>query len=120
MDLLDKTSWEILNATADDCENLEQIYLSICYEPSSDRHDHPNDFSHFRARKDAPLLSELADRIPTLVSQGLLAIEMDEDGHPWQERDDLSYVWRAWFTMTPQGKTLWLSSECLVDPEYLS
>ena len=29
---LNPVDWEILNATADDCENLEQIYLSLCFE----------------------------------------------------------------------------------------
>ena len=31
MGSLDKTALEILNATADDCENLEQIYRQVCF-----------------------------------------------------------------------------------------
>ena len=36
---LTKTQWLILNATADDFEDLEQIYRSICLDFSADRYD---------------------------------------------------------------------------------
>src|SRR5438128_2127556 len=35
MKALDKMDWEILNATADDCENLEEIFLNLAFEPGA-------------------------------------------------------------------------------------
>ena len=32
MSSLHPLDWEILNATADDGENLEQVYLAVCFE----------------------------------------------------------------------------------------
>jgi hypothetical protein len=113
MNVLDKTAWEVLNATADDCENFEQIYRLICYELFPDA-EAPNHLPyHLRPVHNPILLSEIANRIRELVDEGLLAIVMDEDGHPWQNRDDLSYVWRAWFSMTAEGKSAWESSAFL-------
>jgi len=111
MHLLDKTAWEILNATADDCENLEQIYLQICFEVSANAENTPRESGDYRPLKGAPLLSEIADGIQKLVGMGLLAVEMDENGVSVQNLDNLSYIWRAWFRMTPQGRGVWASSE---------
>ena len=52
-----------------------------------------------------------AAEICELVKSGLLAVEMNEEGHPWQEVNDNSFVWRGWFRMTPQGQSLWESME---------
>ena len=111
MQILDKTAWEILNATADDSENLEEIYRQICFVfTPEDQGDQDKRNYCFRQAKGAPLLSEVADRIRRLVEMGLLALEMDENGCPLQEVGDLSYVWRAWFRMTAAGRSAWKSS----------
>ena len=52
-----------------------------------------------------------------LVAAGLLAARWEESGDPVTDRDDLSYVWRAWFGMTPEGRRAWEASEYLVEPE---
>jgi len=115
---LDKTDWHILDATADDCENLEQIYLAVCFEFSGEGQDDGEPTSHsFRRRRPTVLLSEIADRIRGLVNRGLLTPVMDEDGGPVGNLDDLRYVWRAWFSMTPAGKSIWESSVPLVEQE---
>ena len=67
---LDETDWEILDATADDCENLEQIYLSVCFEPCDDGPEkgEPGELS-YRRRRRTVLLSEIADRVRSLVGR---------------------------------------------------
>ena len=58
---LDPVDWEILNATADDCENLEQIYLSVCFELFETAPDH---LQHaYRRVRPVLLLQEVADRV---------------------------------------------------------
>src|SRR5437868_3992328 len=98
---LDETDWEILDATADDCENLEQIYLSVCFEPCGEG---PGNAGRgelsYRRRRRTVLLSEIADRVRSLVDRALLKPVMDEDGGPVASLEDLRYVWRAWFGMT--------------------
>src|SRR5260370_12185474 len=109
MYVLDKTAWEVLNATADDCEDLEQIYRQVCLEFSSQ--DRERGGYYYRPVKEGPLLYEVADRIRSLVENGLLAPVMDEKGLPVSDLTDQSYVWRAWFRMTPDGRSAWASSE---------
>lgn len=105
---LDPVDWEILNATADDCENLEQIYLSICFEMEQSPADQ---LQHtYRRVRAALLLPEVADRVRSLAGRGLLAAVMDEEGGP-PPTGDLSFVWRAWFTMTPEGRRLWAAAD---------
>jgi hypothetical protein len=112
MTTLEKADWEILNVTADDCENLEQIYRGVCYEMVLvDPEDEGHRAHAYRERKGAPLLSEVAGRVRKLVEKGLLVAVMDEEGRPFQALDDLSYVWRGWFRMTPEGRSVWDSSE---------
>jgi hypothetical protein len=117
MTALDKTKWEILNATADDCENLEQIYRQVCYELCPDGPGERVTDYVYRPLQQAPFLSEIANGIRILVEQGFLTIAMDEEGRPWQGGNDLSYVWRAWFRMTATGRSAWESSEYLVEQE---
>src|SRR5262245_2066858 len=107
MDSLDRTDWDILDATADDWENLEQIYLAVCFELSGKE---SSSCCYRRARRDI-VLEEVADRIRGLVDRGLLAAVNGEDGRPVTDPKDLSYVWKAWFGMTPQGRSIWESSE---------
>jgi hypothetical protein len=118
MDTLDKTAWEILNATADDRENLEQIYLQICYELSPDEQARTDETALcYRPLKCAPLLNEVADRVRELVERGLLSAVREEDGRSWQDRSDACYVWRAWFSMTPCGKIAWEASAHFAEQE---
>jgi hypothetical protein len=91
MNRLNATEWEVLNATADDWENLEQICSLL-------RAGGPG--------KPLPL-EAVADGIRNLVESGLLAARLpDADGLLTDFRD-LSYVWRAWFQMTPAGREAW-------------
>ncbi len=87
----------VLNATSDDFESLEQIYLSVCMEFSSENY-RPDDSNAFYWRKasDAPLLADIADTIKKLFEMGLLEIRMDLY-EPATSIVDSSYVWRAWF-----------------------
>jgi hypothetical protein len=112
MGLIDKLDWEILNATADDCENLEQIYRQICFE-IAETSDGKTCVPEYRPITGAPLLSELGNHIRTLVEKGWLTVVRDEEGLPLNDLKDLSYVWRAWFDMTPDGRKAWESAECL-------
>ena len=112
MDKLDRTEWLILNATADDCECLEQIYLQVCYElRPENRAEGPGSLYSYRPIPEAPLLSEIADRIRNLVERGLLTAVREEEGGLPQDVKDLAYVWRAWFEMTPRGRSSWETSE---------
>jgi hypothetical protein len=117
MDPLDRLDWEILDSTADDCENLEQIYRQVCYELIETSDSKIKLAYAYRPVNRVTLLSEIADHIRGLVDQSLLTVVMDEEGHPWQDRADLSYIWRAWFRMSPQGKAAWESSEYFVEQE---
>jgi hypothetical protein len=112
MDLLERIDWEILDATADDWENLEQIYLIVCYEVTNACDTLSSKATLWRRKvTESLLLSEIADRVRGLVERGLMAAVNEEDGCPVVNKDDLSYIWRAWFRMTAQGKALWESSE---------
>jgi len=112
---LDKTAWEILDATADDWENLEQIYQAVCFEFSAEDYDARDAGAYYlRPARGAVLLEEIADRIPGLVAAGLLAARWGESGESVKGLDDLSYVWRAWFSMTPQGRIAWEAYDDLV------
>lgn len=102
---LDRTAFEVLDATADDCENLEQIYHLVCLEFSSE--DYERKGFYYRPASGAPPLEEVANRIRGLVEAGLLKAVMDENGGPPPDLADLSYVWRAWFVMTPAGRAAW-------------
>jgi hypothetical protein len=117
MQTLDRIAWEVLNATADDCENLEQIYRLVSYELIETPDSLTKSIYDYRSIPGAPFLSEVADRVRALVDRGLLRPVMDEEGRPWQAREDLSYVWRAWFEMTPEGRNAWETSEYLVEQE---
>jgi hypothetical protein len=122
MDPLDEIDWEILNATADDWEDLEQIFLAVCFEViTSGEEGTPGTGCYYRRVRRAVLLPEIADRIRSLVDCDLLSAVDEENGRPVTNKDDLSYVWHAWFRMTPQGRDLWASSEHanLVEQEQL-
>ncbi len=112
MNAPDKTAWQILDATADDWENLEQIYLMLCLDFSSENYKARNEGAYYlRPTRGAVLLEEIAYRIPKLLAAGLLAARWGESGEQVSDLNDLSYVWRGWFRMTPQGRSMWDSSE---------
>jgi hypothetical protein len=112
MDVLDKVEWEILNATADDWENLEQIYQMICFDFSAQDYAQAEKGSFYmRPTNGAPLLEEIADRICKLVGAQLLEARQARGEQRVPDPSDRSYVWRGWFRMTPAGKSAWASSE---------
>ena len=103
------TEWLVLNATADDAENLEQIYRSLAFEYFADpnRPADPN-LCHWRESRPPIRLREIAEAIQSLVARGLLVPRWD----PLEESktDDLSYVWKAWFEMSEEGRSLWAAT----------
>ena len=85
MQTLAKMDCEILNATADDWENLEQILAMIGACPGN--------------------LQRTADSIRTLVESSLLDARLEDGTFVTPNSSDLTYVWRAWFHMpAPKGK----------------
>ncbi len=86
MQTLAKMDCEILNATADDWENLEQILAMI--DACSGN------------------LQQTADSIRTLVESSLLDARLEDGTFVTPNSSDLSYVWRAWFRMAPKGKKM--------------
>ena len=94
---------EILNATSDDWEALEQIYQSVCLDFSSENNekDGPNSF-YWRENGRGFLLSQVADSMKRLVSTGLL-LARREDGNfvASVSGDD---VWRCWFRVSEIGR----------------
>jgi hypothetical protein len=109
---MSKIEWEILNATADDGENLEQIYQMLCFDFSPDNYANRDQGAYYwRSAPGTPSLTEVADRICALTEAGLLAARHGDTGAPVSDLSDRSYVWRAWFVMTPSGRSAWDSSE---------
>lgn len=106
--MLTKTQWLVLNATADDFEDLEQIYRSINLEFRSQEDEVPTSF-YWSDAKDRVPLSEIADCIRILLGQGLLTARMADTGGP-PDMNDPSCIWRAWFQMTPEARSLVESS----------
>lgn len=99
--MLSKTQWLVLNATADDFEDLERIYRSINLEFVDQ--DGRDAGSFWRDAKDQVPLAEIAECILHLVAHGLLTVRMPESGDA-PDKDDLSYLWNGWFQVTPEGK----------------
>jgi len=101
---LTTTQQHILNETADDYEDLENLYRSICLEFSSENYD-PSDSQSFywREAADAVRLAELIDGIQFLVDQRMLSVRF-ADANSAIVSDDLSYLWRGWFKITDVGR----------------
>lgn len=111
MNRFTKTQWLVLNTTADDFEDLEQIYRSISLEFSAERYD-PSDPESFYWREgaDAVPFSEIVEALRFLVDQKMLSARLS-NGDPVVHPDsDLSYLWRAWFGITDAGRTALSSS----------
>ena len=92
MNTLDAIDWEILNATADVWENVEQIAQML--PAGLANHD------------------TLTRRILRLVEWGLLE-SRSEEGHfiPATGQKNGPDIRGAWFAMTPKGRAAWASSE---------
>ncbi len=99
MQVLTKTDWEILNATADDWENLEQILALINAQPGTGN-----------GACNSGSLQETADSICNLVENGLLEVHLEDGSFVAPQGSDRSFVWRGWFRMTPAGIALWQES----------
>jgi len=113
MTRLTKTQWLVLSATADDFEDLERIYRSICLEFSAERYDAADPASfYWREATDAVPLSEIVEALRLLVDNELLSVRFPQGDSIAHPSNDLSYLWRGWFGITEAGKTA-LSS----DPE---
>jgi hypothetical protein len=109
MTAIDTLEWEILDSTADDWENLQQIFLAVgCDVPDAVPQEK---YGLVYTVKGFPRVGEVADGIVRLVEAGLLAAREEDGGAPVANLDDKSYVWRAWFAMTPAGRSAWESSE---------
>jgi hypothetical protein len=115
---LDKTAWEILNATADDWESLEQIYHLVCFDFSPEQYESRDHGAYYlRPAQGAASLEEIAERITNLVEAGFLEVRPGESGPLASNLSDRSYVWRAWFRMTPSGRSAWESSQHFVEQD---
>jgi len=82
MSVVDRLSWEVLNATADDSESLEQIVPAVCHLVSEAN------------------VSAVAAAVSRLEESGLLGRrtapgELDGEG---------------WFHMTATGRAAWLAA----------
>jgi hypothetical protein len=101
MNSLDQIDWETLNATADDWESLETIYRSL--NRAEDRGGALGPVG-----QSGPLLEVVADGIRQLVEGGFLEARLlDTPDQRTAISADLSYIWRAWFRMTPAGRAAW-------------
>src|SRR5947209_6653435 len=92
MSSLSKAEWLVLNATADDYENLEEIYRATNWEVVSEA---PNGISACWREASAPVpLADLADAVRSLVERGFLTVKLDP-GESAGARDlQECYVWR--------------------------
>jgi hypothetical protein len=103
MGTLNKTEWEILNATADDWESLETIYRTLNRPPEASEAHAIGPVGY-----PCPLLEVVADGIRHLVEGGYLEARLLDSPHQeLANLRDLSYVWRGWFQMTPSGREVW-------------
>lgn len=105
MESLDRTAWEVLDATADDWENLQQIFFAVCCEvPDAIPKEQ---YGPVYVPKHLPRLREVADEVVRLVEAGLLEAREEDVDAPVSDLTDRSYVWRAWFAMTMKGRAAW-------------
>ena len=82
MTSLTPIEWQVLELTAREPENLEQIHEHLHRPPWTTR------------------LADAADALRALVEKGMLSPRHDEAPPP----EDLSRVWKATFEPTPQGR----------------
>jgi hypothetical protein len=108
---LSKIERLVLEAASDDFENLEHIYRSISLEFSAKKFKpaDPNSF-YWREAVNAPPLTQIADAIKILASEGFLESRTESGTTPSTEGDS-AFVWRAWFHTTKDAMSLLRSSE---------
>ena len=112
---LSQNELRVLDAVADDVENLEQIYRAVALEFVEDEsvpRGPKLTAGYWQERNDAILLSDVAAAMVRLVAQGLLEPVMDENGNPWRNTDHPSMVWRAWFRITKLGMAALAEHDC--------
>jgi len=94
---ISRLQFEILNAMADDMENVEQVYLSV------------NELylgnERFPVRY---LLTQVIQEMASMLEEGFIEVKMSDDQalaplHPVNP-EKLQYYW---FAPTPKGKTEW-------------
>jgi hypothetical protein len=95
---------DVLNAMADDIENLEQIYKSLALEFSPENYQ-SGDVSAFYWRQREPqiFLADIADALTTLTRKGLLTVRL-EDGQAISS--GFEYAWQGWFGLTQLGRAM--------------
>ncbi len=86
MPKIDKISWEILNALADDAENIEQVYLAVAFEFGDDQ--------AYRRVVPSITLEAIADRLTAMIEAGYVTVTVAD-------------LWRGWLQMTSAGRALW-------------
>lgn len=94
---------EILNATADGWESLDQIYLSVCFEFDSDTYNATApETARWKRRYSTFLLSEFVKTIQHLIHQQELHARW-EDRSPGTmcSGDD---ILAGWFSMSQKGR----------------
>jgi hypothetical protein len=101
---LTRTQMLVLNSTADDWENLEQIYRSVCLEYLPDISGSSPGSLCWRQGRFFIELSEVVDALQSVVEEGLMAVKSSDGKDVEDFRRDLSYLWRGWFKMTPEGR----------------
>jgi hypothetical protein len=105
------TQWLVLNATADDFEDLERIYQSICLQFSSEKYaPSKRESFYLREAADAVPLAEIIEAIRSLIDLGLLSVRFPGDDTVAGAGNDLSYLWRGWFGITDRGRAALISS----------
>ena len=105
MNRLTKTQCLVLNATADDFEDLEHIYRLICLEFSAEKYQ-PSDPESFYWREgaDAVPLLDIVDALRFLVDNHMLSARLPQGDIVAPPCNELSYLWRAWFSVTAAGR----------------
>ena len=95
---------EVLNAVADDVENLEHIYKSLALDFSAENYQ-SGDVSAFYWRQREPqiFLADIADALITLTQKGLLTVRL-EDGQAIVT--GFEYAWQGWFGLTQWGRAM--------------
>ena len=101
--MLDALSWEIMNATADDWESLEQIHSQV--------HRHLGTVT----------AEAIAEAVVRLFASGRFearqadSIDLVESVDP---QTLLREPMEFWFRMTPQGRTIWESHHKTINSAY--
>jgi hypothetical protein len=109
--MLTETELLVLNATADDVENLEQIYRILALEFSAENYDPDNPDAYYWREKLPPVpLVGIADAVQSLVQRGMLRAHRNP-AEPALAAGDKSGVWRSWFELTAAGRQMLQDSQ---------